>query len=114
MATDEATKHLNEAGLAADFPAAERPRSAAQVGIAALKFADLTNHRTSNYLFDLERFTRFEGKMGPYVQYKLLRRNAPSRQYHRRLQYDRAAHAPSRRHQGTTGLPRRSLGDQGG
>src|SRR5262245_6538517 len=33
------------------------------------------------------------------------------RQDHRRLQYDRAAHAPSRRHQGTTGLPRRSLGN---
>jgi arginyl-tRNA synthetase len=73
MATDEATKRLNEAGLAADYPAAERQQIAAQVGIAALKFADLANHRTSNYIFDLARFTRFEGKTGPYVQYAAVR-----------------------------------------
>jgi arginyl-tRNA synthetase len=73
MATDEATKRLNEAGLAADYPAAERRQIAGQVGIAALKFADLANHRSSNYIFDLERFTRFEGKTGPYVQYAAVR-----------------------------------------
>jgi arginyl-tRNA synthetase len=73
MATAEATKRLHEAGLAADYPAAERRRIAAQVGIAALKFADLANHRTSNYIFDLERFTQFEGKTGPYVQYAAVR-----------------------------------------
>ena len=73
MATDEATKRLHEAGLAADYPAAERQQIASQVGIAALKFADLANHRTSNYIFDLERFTRFEGKTGPYVQYAAVR-----------------------------------------
>ena len=44
----------------------EREQIAEQVGIAALKFADLSNHRISNYIFDLERFTRFEGKTGPY------------------------------------------------
>jgi len=73
MATEEATKRLHEAGLAADYPIAERQQIAAQVGIAALKFADLSNHRISNYIFDLERFTRFEGKTGPYVQYAAVR-----------------------------------------
>lgn len=73
MATEEATKRLQEAGLAADYPVDERARIAAQVGIAALKFADLSNHRTSNYIFDLERFTRFEGKTGPYIQYAAVR-----------------------------------------
>jgi arginyl-tRNA synthetase len=73
MATEEATKRLTEAGLAADYPADERQAIASQVGIAALKFADLSNHRTSNYIFDLERFTRFEGKTGPYVQYAAVR-----------------------------------------
>jgi arginyl-tRNA synthetase len=73
MATEEATKRLHEAGLAADYPAVEREQIAAQVGIAALKFADLSNHRISNYIFDLERFTRFEGKTGPYVQYAAVR-----------------------------------------
>jgi arginyl-tRNA synthetase len=73
MATEEATKRLTEAGLAADYPADERQAIASLVGIAALKFADLSNHRTSNYIFDLERFTRFEGKTGPYVQYAAVR-----------------------------------------
>jgi arginyl-tRNA synthetase len=73
MTTDEATKRLTEAGLAADYPAEERQAIASQVGIAALKFADLSNHRISNYIFDLERFMRFEGKTGPYVQYAAVR-----------------------------------------
>ena len=73
MTTGEATKRLAEAGLAADYPAAERQAIASQVGIAALKFADLSNHRISNYVFDLERFMRFEGKTGPYVQYAAVR-----------------------------------------
>ena len=73
MATEEATKRLTEAGLAAEYPAAERQSIAERVAIAALKFADLANHRTSNYIFDLERFTRFEGRTGPYVQYAAVR-----------------------------------------
>jgi arginyl-tRNA synthetase len=43
------------------------------VGLAALKFGDLSNHRTSNYLFDLDRFASFEGKTGPYLQYSAVR-----------------------------------------
>ncbi len=53
------------------------PRSAAEiarkVGIATIKFADLSNHRTTDYIFDLERFSRFEGKTGPYLQYAAVR-----------------------------------------
>jgi arginyl-tRNA synthetase len=73
MATDEATKKLSEAGLAADYPEEERKAIAQAVGIGALKFADLSNHRLSNYIFDLDRFTRFEGKTGPYLQYAAVR-----------------------------------------
>jgi arginyl-tRNA synthetase len=43
------------------------------VGIAALKFADLMNHRTSDYVFDIDKFTRFEGKTGPYLLYTAVR-----------------------------------------
>jgi arginyl-tRNA synthetase len=39
------------------------------VGVAALKFGDLQNHRTSNYAFDIDRFTLFQGKTGPYLLY---------------------------------------------
>jgi arginyl-tRNA synthetase len=73
MATEEAGKRLAEQGLAADYPEAERTEIAKAVGVAAIKFADLSNHRHSSYIFDLERFTRFEGKTGPYLQYAAVR-----------------------------------------
>ena len=73
MATDEATKRLNEQGLALDYPDEERTAVAKMVGVAAIKFADLSNNRSSDYIFDLERFTRFEGKTGPYLQYAAVR-----------------------------------------
>jgi arginyl-tRNA synthetase len=43
------------------------------VGIAALKFADLSNVRTTDYIFDLDRFVAFEGKTGPYLLYAAVR-----------------------------------------
>jgi arginyl-tRNA synthetase len=73
MGKAEAEKRLTEAGLGADYPAEERAEIARQVGIAAIKFADLVNFRTSDYIFDLERFTKFEGKTGPYLQYAAVR-----------------------------------------
>ena len=73
MATEEAMKRLNEQGLATDYPEEERKRVAKAVGLAAIKFADLSNNRVSGYVFDLERFTRFEGKTGPYLQYAAVR-----------------------------------------
>lgn len=73
MATGEARKRLAEEGLAEDYPPDEREQVAKAVGIAAIKFADLANNRVSSYVFDLERFTRFEGKTGPYLQYAAVR-----------------------------------------
>ena len=73
MARDEAAKRLDEAGIGADWPAQERAQIARQVGIATIKFADLSNHRTTDYIFDLERFSKFEGKTGPYLQYAAVR-----------------------------------------
>lgn len=43
------------------------------VGIAALKFGDLHSNRSSDYVFDLDRFSSFEGKTGPYLQYAAVR-----------------------------------------
>jgi arginyl-tRNA synthetase len=73
MATKEAEARLAEQGLAKEYPAEERAEIARAVGIAAIKFADLSNVRTSDYVFDLARFTRFEGKTGPYLQYAAVR-----------------------------------------
>ena len=73
MATEEATKRLDEAGLATDAPPEEKADIARAIGIAALRFADLVTHRLSGYVFDLEKFTRFEGKTGPYLVYTAVR-----------------------------------------
>ncbi|MGN9912576.1 arginine--tRNA ligase [Phytohabitans sp. LJ34] len=42
---------------------------AKQVGIGALKYADLSNDRTRDYVFDWDRMISFEGDTGPYLQY---------------------------------------------
>ncbi|MBL4854906.1 MAG: arginine--tRNA ligase [Robiginitomaculum sp.] len=73
QARDAATKRLDEAGLAQDMGAEERTEIARKVGLAAIKFSDLQNVRTTNYIFDLERFTAFEGKTGPYLLYAAVR-----------------------------------------
>jgi arginyl-tRNA synthetase len=73
IVTDAARERLDEAHIAEEYPRDERDRIARQVGIAALKFGDLSNHRTSNYVFDIERFSSFEGKTGPYLQYSAVR-----------------------------------------
>jgi arginyl-tRNA synthetase len=73
MLTGAARRRLDEAHLAEDYPEEERNQIAAMVGVAALKFGDLINNRTSDYVFDLERFSSFEGKTGPYLQYAAVR-----------------------------------------
>ena len=73
MAGVEAKSRLAEQGLGSDYSAEEREAIAQQVAIATIKFADLSNHRTTDYIFDLERFSKFEGKTGPYLQYAAVR-----------------------------------------
>jgi arginyl-tRNA synthetase len=70
---EAAEKRLQESGIGADFDAVERQEIARKVGLAALKFADLQNQRLTNYIFDPERFTAFEGKTGPYLLYAVVR-----------------------------------------
>ena len=43
------------------------------VALASLKFADLSNYRTKDYVFDLDKFCSFEGKTGPYILYTITR-----------------------------------------
>ena len=73
MATDKARQRLHEAGLGGELPEGEFEATAHKVGMAALKFADLSNHRTTAYVFDLDRFTSFEGRTGPYLLYQAVR-----------------------------------------
>ncbi|MDF1618690.1 arginine--tRNA ligase [Petrocella sp. FN5] len=45
------------------------------VGLATLKYADLSNYRMKDYVFDLDKFSSFEGKTGPYILYTYVRIN---------------------------------------
>ncbi len=68
-----ATARMKEAELGSNVSEAEQADIAHKVAVAAIKFSDLSNVRTTNYIFDLERFVSFEGKTGPYLLYAAVR-----------------------------------------
>lgn len=72
-AREKARQRLHEAGLGAELSEAEFEDTAHKVAMAAIKFADLQNFRGASYVFDLDRFTSFEGKTGPYLLYQAVR-----------------------------------------
>ncbi len=51
----------------------EKDKIATQIGVASLKFGDLVNPPKSDYVLDLDSFSKFEGKTGPYIQYTAVR-----------------------------------------
>ena len=71
--TAKARERMAEAKVAADYSQEEKDAIATDVGLAALKYADLVNHRARDYVFDLDRFSSFEGKTGPYLLYAVVR-----------------------------------------
>ena len=73
MGRDKARQRLHEAGLGAELSEQEFEQTAHKVALAAIKFADLQNFRGASYVFDLDRFTSFEGKTGPYLLYQAVR-----------------------------------------
>ena len=54
---------------------------AVRVGLAALKYGDLSNQATKDYIFDLDKFTSFEGNTGPYILYTIVRINSILRKF---------------------------------
>lgn len=46
---------------------------ATQIAIAAIKYADLSNQAEKDYVFDIDKFTSFEGNTGPYILYTIVR-----------------------------------------
>lgn len=56
-----------------DYEEAEAGEIAEKVGLAALKYGDLSNQASKDYIFDIERFTSFEGNTGPYILYTIVR-----------------------------------------
>ncbi len=47
----------------------EKSELALKIGVAAMKFGDLSNDPLKDYVFDIDKFASFEGKTGPYIQY---------------------------------------------
>ena len=94
---ERAGKRLDENDLASGYPHPERVAITRAVAMAALKFGDLRNHRTSNYIFDIERFTAFEGKTGPYLLYGAVRIKSILRNAERRDLLPGLIVAPSRK-----------------
>lgn len=70
-ATTRAAAVVNERSK--ELPEAERQQIAAAVGVAALKYADLSNDRVKDYTFNYDRMLAFEGNTGPYLLYALVR-----------------------------------------
>ncbi|MDO4519483.1 MAG: arginine--tRNA ligase [Eubacteriales bacterium] len=48
-------------------------KTAEIVGLSAIKYGDLSNQATKDYIFDIDRFTSFEGNTGPYILYTIVR-----------------------------------------
>jgi arginyl-tRNA synthetase len=73
----------SEAGAA--IGADERASIASAVGIAALKYTDLSSDRVKDYVFSFERMLAFEGNTGPYLLYALVRTKNVQRKAHSEL-----------------------------
>ncbi len=56
-----------------EFSEKEINNIAAKVGLSALKYGDLSNQVTKDYIFDIEKFSSFEGNTGPYILYTIVR-----------------------------------------
>lgn len=67
MVTSKADEKLKSNGLN------EAQKTAEEIGVGAMKFGDLSNEVTRDYVFDLDAFMSFEGKTGPYIQYTAVR-----------------------------------------
>ncbi|MBQ8468840.1 MAG: arginine--tRNA ligase [Clostridia bacterium] len=60
---DSAKRKLEENGIVGD------DELALKIGLAAMKFGDLSSITSRDYVFDIDKFASFEGKTGPYIQY---------------------------------------------
>lgn len=68
--TDEVYRKVKEGR---ELPEEQARQIAQMVGLAALKYADLSNQAVKDYIFDIDRFTSFEGNTGPYILYTMVR-----------------------------------------
>ena len=56
-----------------EVDAREAKETAKLVGLSAIKYGDLSNQASKDYIFDTDKFTSFEGNTGPYILYTIVR-----------------------------------------
>ena len=60
----------------------EAENTAKMVALAAIIYGDLSNQASKDYIFDIDRFTSFEGNTGPYILYTIVRIKSILNKYH--------------------------------
>ena len=65
-----------------DIGEEEAAKTAQMVALAANKYGDLSNQASKDYIFDIDRFTSFEGNTGPYILYTIVRIKSILNKYH--------------------------------
>lgn len=74
--TDAALEKLQNSDYLNTLSDEDKRAVAQKVGVAAVKFGDLINHRSKDYVFDMDKFLSFEGKTGTYLLYTVTRINS--------------------------------------
>ncbi|MDY6352302.1 MAG: arginine--tRNA ligase [Lachnospiraceae bacterium] len=64
-----------------DLPEDEARKTADIVALSAIKYGDLSNQPSKDYIFDIDKFTSFEGNTGPYILYTIVRMKSIIRKY---------------------------------
>ncbi len=72
IATEGALEKLKDS----EYISGDKAEIAQKIGVAAIKFGDLSNHPTKDYVFDLDKFLSFDGKTGTYLLYTVTRINS--------------------------------------
>ncbi len=65
----------------AEMSGDELEDTAGKIGLAAIKYGDLSNEARKDYIFDIDKFTSFEGNTGPYILYTIVRIKSILRKY---------------------------------
>ena len=73
LLADINTEMLRKMTEGREMDAEEAKRTAQIVALSAVKYGDLSNQASKDYVFDIDRFTSFEGDTGPYILYTIVR-----------------------------------------
>ena len=69
----DVVKEVSDKMADRDMTEEDKKDAADKVVLAAIKYGDLSNQAAKDYIFDMERFTSFEGNTGPYILYTIVR-----------------------------------------